>query len=282
MPYPTQINALVAANKPYYLVDTPTQSVVTMNNPKLPSQSPQAGFTIIESLLALMVVSILMVALSPVIVLSVATRVQARRVELASRAAKTYVDGVRSGLIDAPPISNQELIEIDAPKTGNLECNQQDTDYCEKPTGQPIDKVNVTKEVIKNGSPQNTTLEITTLYCVDQDGGGCSTESTTDMIVQAVGYHPQADGTSQDNYDNNFRNQGYKLGVRVYKASGFEKSELQKSDQQDSQQAGVAAGVFKSELPLLEMTTAITPNRPDFQDLCDVIGGGGGANDGCD
>lgn len=281
MPYPTQINALVVATKPDSPGNTPTQSVATMNNPKLPSQSSQAGFTVIESLLALMMVSILMVALSPVIVLSVATRVQARRVELASRAAKTYVDGVRSGLIDAPPISNQELIDIDAPKTGNLECNQQDTDYCENPTGQPIDTVNVTKEVIKNGSPQNITLEITTLYCVDQDGGGCSTESTTDMIVQAVGYHPQANGNSQDNYDN-YRDRGYKLGIRVYKASGFEKSELQKSDQQDSQQAGVAAGVFKSELPLLEMTTAITPNRPNFQDLCDVIGGGGGANDGCD
>src|SRR6476646_10172642 len=68
--------------------------------PVLPSS--QSGFTIIESLLAILVVSLLMTAISPVIVLSVATRVQAKRVEAGTQAAKTYIDGVRSGVIDPP------------------------------------------------------------------------------------------------------------------------------------------------------------------------------------
>jgi type II secretory pathway pseudopilin PulG len=38
-----------------------------------------------------------MVGIAPVLVLSVATRVQARRVELGTQAARTYIDGVRSG-----------------------------------------------------------------------------------------------------------------------------------------------------------------------------------------
>jgi prepilin-type N-terminal cleavage/methylation domain-containing protein len=237
-------------------------------------QSTQAGFTVIESLLALIVVSILMVALSPVIVLSVATRVQARRVELASRAAKTYVDGVRSGLIEAPPISYDKFEDIDPPAPGALLCNQQYTDYCTAPV-QTVGSVPVEKDVCKDEECQELiapkpNVQVTTLYCIDQDGGGCTTDSTSDMIVQAVGYHPQPNPnpptTTQDIYDA-FVDQGYELGIRVYRASAFEEDELKKSQGEDSQQAGAAAGVFESQLPLLEMTTAITPNNPNFDDL---------------
>jgi type II secretory pathway pseudopilin PulG len=55
--------------------------------------------------MAIIVVTVLMVAIGPVVAMSVAARVQARRVERASEAAKTYVDGVRSGAI--PAITNQ-------------------------------------------------------------------------------------------------------------------------------------------------------------------------------
>jgi prepilin-type N-terminal cleavage/methylation domain-containing protein len=236
-------------------------------------QSTQAGFTIIESLLALILVSILMVALSPVIVLSVATRVQARRVELASRAAKTYVDGVRSGLIDAPPIIisddqfKDEFEKFAAPQSGTLVCDSAQTDYCTKPSGQPGGSVLVEKEVCQNGNCSTQDIEITTLYCIDQDGGGCTTDSTTDMIVQAVGYHPEPASnpptTTQEIYDK-FADKGYELGIRVYRASAFEE------DMEKSEEAGAAAGVFKSELPLLTMTTAIVPNNPNFNELKDL------------
>jgi prepilin-type N-terminal cleavage/methylation domain-containing protein len=62
----------------------------------------QSGFTIIECLLAIILVSILLTAIAPVIALSVATRVQARRVEQATQAAKSYIDGVRAGKITPP------------------------------------------------------------------------------------------------------------------------------------------------------------------------------------
>ena len=57
------------------------------------------GYTIIESLVAMIVVSVLMIAIAPVMAFSVATRVQARRVELATQAARTYIDGLRTGAI---------------------------------------------------------------------------------------------------------------------------------------------------------------------------------------
>ena len=73
---------------------------------KIPPTSGESGFTIIESLIALVVVAILMVAIAPVIVFSTATRVQSRRIELGTQAAKSYIEGVRTGAI---PVDNAAL-----------------------------------------------------------------------------------------------------------------------------------------------------------------------------
>src|SRR4028118_1115436 len=62
-------------------------------------KSQEAGYTIIESLVAMIVVSVLMIAIAPVMAFSVATRVQARRIELATQAGKAYIDALRTGAI---------------------------------------------------------------------------------------------------------------------------------------------------------------------------------------
>lgn len=74
-----------------------------------------SGFTIIESLVAIIVVAILLTAIAPVLVMSTATRVQARRVELATQAAKSFIDGVRTGAIAAP----SQTIEVAASSTSD-------------------------------------------------------------------------------------------------------------------------------------------------------------------
>ena len=63
------------------------------------SKSRDGGYTIIESLVAMIVVSVLMIAIAPVMAFSVATRVQARRMELATQAARAYIDALRTGAI---------------------------------------------------------------------------------------------------------------------------------------------------------------------------------------
>ena len=60
------------------------------------------GYTIIESLVAMIVVSVLMIAIAPVMAFSVATRVQARRTELATQAATAYINALRVGAIQSP------------------------------------------------------------------------------------------------------------------------------------------------------------------------------------
>ena len=82
------------------------------------SDSRDGGYTIIESLVAMIVVSVLMIAIAPVMAFSVATRVQARRVELATQAARTYIDALRTGAIK--PQNNKEFPAADvAPASVN-------------------------------------------------------------------------------------------------------------------------------------------------------------------
>jgi len=69
------------------------------------SKSRDGGYTIIESLVAMIVVSVLMIAIAPVMAFSVATRVQARRVELATQAARAYIDALRTGAIKSTDTS---------------------------------------------------------------------------------------------------------------------------------------------------------------------------------
>jgi prepilin-type N-terminal cleavage/methylation domain-containing protein len=111
------------------------------------SKPRDGGYTIIESLVAMIVVSVLMIAIAPVMAFSVATRVQARRVELATQAARAYIDALRTGAIK--PTDDRGF-----PATGN-------------PTEPPTAS--------------------TTLYCVDLDENPlCSDTSKKDFYVQGV------------------------------------------------------------------------------------------------
>ena len=118
------------------------------------SQSRDGGYTIIESLVAMIVVSVLMIAIAPVMAFSVATRVQARRVELASQAATAYINALRVGAIK-PPTGTSGFPAPD-PSAVPL-----------APTG------------------------FNNLYCVDLDETpGCSNNSKKDFFVQGVWRNP--------------------------------------------------------------------------------------------
>jgi prepilin-type N-terminal cleavage/methylation domain-containing protein len=111
------------------------------------SPSRDGGYTIIESLVAMIVVSVLMIAIAPVMAFSVATRVQARRIELATQAARTYIDALRVG-----------AIRKDDPKS---------------PKGFPSQS---------NAAPTNRD----DLYCVDLDKTTTGCDGSKDFFVQGV------------------------------------------------------------------------------------------------
>lgn len=234
-------------------------------NKKKPHFS-QSGFTIIESLVAIAVVGILMTAIAPVIVLSVGNRVQARRVELATQAARSYVNNVRGRTIEAPQhsfllneisttIPNQfnpqriAFASVAAPTAGNLNCTAAQTSaypYC-----------------------QNDARA--SLYCFDLDGDGCSSTSLKDMIVQAFRSDtPRGVRSTTNNTD-----KGYLLGIRVYRADAFSDANSLVKSSPDSKrtQAAFTGGLGDRKAPLIEMTTEISTEQTKFQDYCDRLGG---------
>ena len=217
-------------------------------------RNSEGGFTIIESLVAILVVSILLVAIAPVLSLSVATRVQSRRIELATQAARSYIDAVKTKKILAPsgPITATTLTATSAPTaTGTLTCDTTST----TPTAS-----NCTVPTPPTG---------TSLYCIDFDGDGmCLNTSVTDMVVQ--GFRP----------NNNNSAAGYALGVRVYRADAFkETTTLSRNNasginNEKVTQATFTGGVGQRKAPLVEMTTDINDTVPKYSDLCARYTGG--------
>ncbi|MEO1429679.1 MAG: hormogonium polysaccharide secretion pseudopilin HpsB [Cyanobacteria bacterium J06632_19] len=222
-----------------------------------PSSSNQSGFTIIESLVAIIVVGILMTAIAPTIVLSVATRVQARRVELAADAAQSYIDGVRTATIDPPELPNKSEAELkkydfskyEAPKQGTLNCKT--NQYCSSPDDN--------------------------LYCVDGDGdGSCTIASSKDMIVQAFRFS----SSSIEAED------GYSLGTRVYRADAFNKKkvkELKALKDKDAKKQSTftgGTGLTSVQTPLMEITTDIS-NGTNFSDFCERLQNSNNATSKC-
>lgn len=116
------------------------------------NQSNQAGFTIIESLMAIVVAGILLSAIAPAIILSVGNRVQSKRVEAAIQAARSYIDGVNTGAITAPT--------------------------------QTIQNTTTSNTKLLYNVPAPTS--ISGLYCVNRDNtAGCQTASANDLVVQS-------------------------------------------------------------------------------------------------
>ncbi|MEG4215694.1 hormogonium polysaccharide secretion pseudopilin HpsB [Microcoleus sp. Pol14C6] len=202
------------------------------------SQSPDGGYTIIESLVAMIVVSVLMIAIAPVMAFSVATRVQARRTELATQAAKAYIDGLRSesikfgGTIKGFPAryttTNQEDL-ANAPVPGNKD----------------------------------------NLYCVDMDGTGlCETSSTKDFYVQGAWLNKD---TSITNDDPTLK--GYQLLVRVYRADSFDGTvTLNPTPKTAKKQSVVGSGLGDRTMPVVEMSTEIpATGNPSYKSISDRL-----------
>ncbi|OCQ91429.1 N-terminal cleavage protein [Oscillatoriales cyanobacterium USR001] len=220
-------------------------------------ESPDSGYTIIEALMAMVVVSVLMISIAPVLVFATGTRLQARRVELATQAAKTYIDGVRSGAIPVATISgttitpiiettvlaqtdDRNTFKVNAPSNLGLSCSGDG--YCQTPAS---------------------------LYCVNlDDTAGCSSNSVKDMIIQAYRSIPDAATTDP--------RQGYLLGVRVYRAGAFKSGVTLVADPQAQQQSTITGGIGNISVPVVQMTTEIGTSsgasKSGFQNLCDRVG----------
>jgi type II secretory pathway pseudopilin PulG len=207
---------------------------------QLNQRSPsQEGYTILEGLMAVIVVSVMLLAIGPVIAFSVGTRVQAKRVELATQAGKSYIDWVKAAP-DANAIKERapkQTAITTAPATGDLtsDCTSKDG-YC-------------------------TTTD-KKLYCVNLDEtAGCQTNSPVDMVVQPIIIIPDATKPEK----------GYGMQVRVYRANSFAPGVTLQSPTKSDSLTTNALG--NRGLPLVMMKTEVLPSDATFENLRDRLQG---------
>jgi len=243
---------------------------------QLSKNSTQPGFTLIECLLAIMIVAILLSAVAPVIVLSIATRLQARRVELASQAAKTYIDNVRAGKIQAQYIVPVTIDEVSVDANGKkIFTSNRATFTATPPASSELNASNCLE-----GSPiyPYCSSPTSTLYCVDLDGGGCSNSSPRDLIVQSfrsqstVQLAAESAALTPEDLENTIKKNGFLLGVRVYRADSFSAGRILTAGVKDATFTG-GTGLRKPQPPLVETTTEINYKDTSYTSLCDRLGG---------
>lgn len=224
--------------------------------------SPPSGFTIVDALVAIVVVGILMTVIAPVMVLSVGNRVQARRVELATQAANTYIDGIRSGTI--PPPSHTVILNEVSQSSTAPQFNAQRVVFTNTPP--PVATSLICTSTIP-GYPYCQNSPTSSLYCIDLDQeAGCNSDSIRDLVVQAF---RSATPTATD------AEKGYLLAIRVYRADAFsDNTPLVKSDADTRRtQATFTGGTGDRKAPLIEITTEVSTRETRLQDLCDRLGG---------
>jgi type II secretory pathway pseudopilin PulG len=140
--------------------------------------------------MALMVASILLTAIAPLVALAVASRVQARRVDLATQAARSYVDGLRANVILPPTrnnavFNNTQNLNVPAPQ------GLQDLTRCVNKNIQPVPCNNpdwfLGIQAFRDGAPNGADIPPTVI------------SPQTQAVIK----------------------RGYCLGVRVYRSDAF-------------------------------------------------------------
>ena len=169
--------------------------------------SEQLGFSLLESLMAVVVVTVLLVGIAPMIALSTAARVNARRVDQAVQAARTYADAVRSGVI-----STQYVYNFSAPTATGTDAYFFDT------VGAP----GASATTNSRGVTVPAGMSITNLFdptkfpgvTIDTNGTGFTTSDPQDLVIMPI---RSAGATSSTDLDS----QGFVLVLRVYRADAF-------------------------------------------------------------
>lgn len=239
--------------------------------------------------MAIVILTIMLVGVAPFIVLATATRVQARRVEMATQAARAYIDGVRTGAIP-PPNAIVEVPSFTTSGTNNQFDAQNRLAFANKETPNPgllpatcvKDNPTTYPYCFNPPAPVAANASNMSLYCVDYDGGGCSRNSAADMIVQAYRSSSVAPGSLTTPAQRDAENaRGYLLSIRVYRADAFANNDpLLKSEGGSSVRQRSSGASLNRKAPLIELMAEISSrterpqNQPGttFSNFCDRFG----------
>lgn len=171
-------------------------------------ESEETGFTILESLVAAVVVGILIVSIAPMVALSTSARVNARRIDQATQAGRSYIDAVRGGVIDVTNFPDNLVASA---------ANAQDQ-YTFEGIALPTTASFPPATMCDNTLAANVPLGKVPGICVDANGNGFSINDPQDFFIQPMRSGPlRAVGTASTD----LRNQGFWLAIRVYRADAL-------------------------------------------------------------
>lgn len=242
-----------------------------MIKPKLPDKprsSSEAGYTILEGIMAIVVVTVLLVAISPMIGFAAAVRMQAKRTQLASQAARSYISFVKSEPTDEE--GNAEGERAPGTRYSIVAEGTETTDL--STIGPPDNTLNCD---FNEDDPANGYCDDDQeLYCVNfDDEPGCQNTSPVDMVIQPLArFRGEVDEEGNIDAATIDYNRGYELAVRVYQATSFKPdvtlSPLDEGSTENSSFIG------RRDLPLVQISTSVAPQGNNlFSTFCEELGG---------
>jgi type II secretory pathway pseudopilin PulG len=161
-------------------------------------------------------------------------------VELATQAAKSYIDGIATGAITAPSV----VVPLAASASRKV---------ANDPDKYLITITNMPAPTEQNG-----------LYCFNKDGSISNPNCTSNSFyIQAA----------QIKVTGSQPNDGYRIGIRVYRADvDFSKTLTASTGDTKKTQQTFTGGVGDRQAPLIEMTTDIGSSTTTFEALCKRLG----------
>jgi len=171
-------------------------------------ESTESGFTLLESLVAAAVVGILIVSIAPMVALSTSARINARRIDQATQAGRSYIDAVRGGVIDVTNFPNSLVSS-----TPNAQA-QYTFEGIAAPTTASFPPATICNNTLANNVASGRAPGI----CVDANGDGFSINDPQDFFIQPMRSGPLS---SVATASTDLRSQGFWLAIRVYRADAL-------------------------------------------------------------
>ena len=181
-------------------------------------RSPESGFSLLESLVAAAVVGILIVSIAPMVALSTSARVNARRIDQATQAGRSYIDAVRGGVINVTNFPDY-LVQANIATSNNAQA-QYTFEGIAPPTTTNFSAATIcTNPYLIPASPTNNVSSGKVPgVCVDTNSNGFSINDPQDLFIQPMRSGPLS---SVSTASSDLQSQGFWLAVRVYRADAL-------------------------------------------------------------
>lgn len=180
----------------------------------------ESGFSLLESLVAVAVVGILIAAITPMVALTTSARINSRRVDQATQAARSYIDAVRGGVIDTTKFPSNLVRDNNSATSGNAQA-QYTFETIVAPTITTFPISSTACQNIANNVPGGTVPGI----CVSPNGNAYSSANPQNFYSDPQNFfiQPMRSGplNTVATASTDLKNQGFWLAVRVYRADAL-------------------------------------------------------------